>query len=64
MGHYLSEMESDDEHYARVVLGPLAEKVRTYDEECRRGLVHTEEYTLEIMEARTKLAAHGWNVTR
>lgn len=62
MGHYLSDFETSDEHYQRVVLAPMAERVRTFDEEVKRGLVHTYQWNVEMAKDRATLKEHGWKV--
>lgn len=62
MGHYLSEMESDDSFRNRTIYQPMREDLDVYDQEVKRGLVHTEDYSTKMEEYRTKLRAAGWNV--
>lgn len=62
MGHYLSDFETDDEHERRTVHGPMLERLGTYDEEVRRGLVHTPEYDQKMREARDALRSKGYRV--
>lgn len=62
MGHYLSEMESSEDHENRVIYRPMREKLRVYDEEVKRGLVHTEEYSAQMEDYRRQLKEKGWSV--
>lgn len=62
MGHYLSDFETDDEHRRRTVDAPMLDRLRTYDDEVRRGLVHTTEYDQRMREARDALRERGYAV--
>ena len=60
MGHYLSDFETDEEYYHRSVLSPMMERIRVYDKERDRGLVHTQEYAEKMESDRKTLQEYGW----
>lgn len=62
MGHYLSDFETDDEWRNRTIYQPMCNKLREYDAERKRGLVHTDEWVAEMEANREKLRERGWNV--
>lgn len=61
MGHYLGEMESDEE-YDRRLYEPLRKKLEVYDEEVKRGLAHTSDYNIEMTKLRHRLKEKGYDV--
>ena len=63
MGHYLGEMESDEEYRDRAIYTPMQEALDRYDKEVKRGLVHTAEYVIRMEENRKRLREErGWDV--
>ena len=62
MGHYLSDFETDDEYYKRVVLYPMLETLRIYDREVDRGIMHTDQWNEKMTEYRGTLQKNGYNV--
>lgn len=59
MGHYLSEMESDEEYRRRTVYKSMQKALDQYDEEVARGLIHTEDWVLKMVQYRIDLRAAG-----
>lgn len=61
MGHYLSDMETNEEYYHRTVLGPMRDALETYVKERRRGLVHTIEWHTKMAKNLKALKDAGYD---
>lgn len=58
----MEEVQSDDEYHNRAIFEPMRQTLRVYDEECRRGIVHTDPWDKKMEEFRRQLEEKGWTI--